>query len=112
MKTENNTEQLKAGGRCAPVPGSADSNSPRFYWKQCYETGHGQYHWALCDTQTDARGEPHRVTCGHMVLLADYPKGIDGRPVGEQEIPALITRLLTEHFERLSAKSNDQVQPR
>ena len=100
----NNTTpqgQPEAPSGLAVPTGSA----PRFFWKQCYELDDGEIHWALCDTESEPKGQ---CSCCYMVLLADYPKAIDGKPVGEQYMPALIARLLTEHF----AQPNDAGQPR
>ena len=77
------------------VPPLATGSAPRFFWKQCYEIDEEEVHWALCDTESEKDG---KCSCAYMVLLADYPNAIDGKPVGEQDMPALIARLLTEHY--------------
>jgi hypothetical protein len=76
----------------------------RFFWEQNYEIGDG-VHWALNDTESRKEG---KVSCCYMVLFADYPTAMDGKPVGEQFMPALIVRLLNEHY----AKQNAAHQPR
>ncbi len=78
-------------------------NEPRkFRWEQCYEMCDGEIHWALKDTATDADsaadGCGGRVTCAYMVLLQSCPHGLDGRPLDQQVMPALIVELLNKHF--------------
>jgi hypothetical protein len=70
------------------------------------------WHWALCDTDSQKEG---KVTCAYMVLLADYPNGVDGRPVGEQFMPKRIVdalntlpRLESENRALLAAHSADK----
>ncbi len=91
-------EQGAHQARCSVAEGSAPL---RFFWEQNYEIGDG-VHWALNDTESRKEG---KVSCCYMVLFADYPTAIDGKPVGEQFMPALIARLLTEHY----AKQNTEV---
>ena len=66
----------------------------RYYWKQCYGMDEGVFHWALCDDESAKEG---KVSCAYMVLLADYPNGVDGKPVGQQFIPAKIIDALNSH---------------
>ena len=66
----------------------------RFFWMQNYEIGDG-FHWALNDTESQKEG---KISCCYMVLFADYKNAADGRTVGEQDMPALIVRLLNEHY--------------
>lgn len=71
----------------------------RYYWKQCYGMADGVYHWALCDDESQKEG---KVSCAYMVLLADNPNGIDGKPVGEQFMPARIIDALNTHASHLA----------
>lgn len=54
-----------------------------------------EVHWALRDTESTKEG---KVTCAYMVLLSNYPTALDGKPVSEQFMPALIVELLNAHF--------------
>lgn len=93
MNTTQQTQEQKDGRD--PALREATGSAPRFFWKQCYEIDEEEVHWALCDTESEKAG---KCSCAYMVLLADYPNAIDGKPVGEQDMPALIARLLTEHY--------------
>ena len=79
-----------------------------FRWEQCYEV-EGEMHWALRDSATDAEvaaeGGFDRVSSAHMVLLHSCHKCLDGRPLPEQELPALIVHLLNEHFAKGGTES-------
>lgn len=48
-------------------------------------------HWALNDTHSTREG---KVSCCYMVLFADYPTCIDGKPLSEQSMPKRIVDLL------------------
>lgn len=102
MNTTQQTQEQKDGRD--PALREATGSAPRFFWKQCYELDDGEIHWALCDTESAPKGQ---CSCCYMVLLADYPTAIDGKPVGEQYMPALIARLLTEHFAKQNTKTTD-----
>jgi hypothetical protein len=97
------------------VDPAAICSPPVFRWEQCYEMGGGSVHWALCDSATDAdserEGTGHRVSCGYMVLLADYPQCMDGRLLSEQHLPALIVRLLNEHYARKANAEHSNSHP-
>ena len=85
-------------------------NNPRtFRWEQCYEMVDGEIHWALKDTATDADSADGcgRVTCGYMVLLESCSHGLDGRPLDQQFMPALIVELLNKHFETESIENKE-----
>lgn len=92
---------LAAGLPIAPVPESNGAavarDEPTYFWKQCYGMDENVWHWALCDTESEKYG---KVSCAYMVLLADYPNGMDGKPVGEQFMPARIIEALNA-FEAL-----------
>lgn len=109
MKTEIEETALPPDNRAAECRPPAHGSPPVFRWEQCYEMG--GIHWALCDTATDEEcereGGPHRVSCAYMVLAADYDRCMDGRTINEQFLPALIVRLLNEHYAR---EANDQTQ--
>lgn len=102
--SDNSISPDSAQRRAQPGVAAVSTGSAplRFFWKQCYEIDDGEIHWALCDTESEQNG---MCSCCYMVLLADYPNAIDGKPVGEQHMPALIARLLTEHF----AQQNKQI---
>jgi hypothetical protein len=60
-----------------------------FWWEQCYELD--GVNWAICDATNKAE---RRVTCGYMVLHADYDKCCDGRPLSEQDLPKAVIESL------------------
>ena len=76
------------------------SSAPTYSWEQCYEIG-DDLHWALVDDEHDKTGQ---VACAYMVLHASYPNACDGKPVCEQFLPALIVKLLNEHFASQNSK--------
>jgi hypothetical protein len=91
-----------AGVSCAAASGSP----PVYRWDQCWQDNEGAWHWALCDTVTD-QCIPKRVSCGYMVLHHTLPLGWDDRPIPEQSLPALIVRLLNDHYAK-AANVKDQ----
>ncbi len=68
---------------------------PRYFWHQNYEVGDSM-HWALNDTHSTQEG---KVSCCYMVLLADYPTCMDGKPLSEQDMPKRIVELLNSQSE-------------
>lgn len=71
---------------------AAQGNVPHYYWAPKYQIG-DDVHWALCDTESDKEG---KVSCAYMVLRANYQNGIDGKPVGKQDMLVRIAELLNE----------------
>jgi len=84
----------------ASLAGAPGSAPPRFYWKQCYELGES-VHWALCDTQTDGQGLPHRVSCLELILWDHWSSKLP-----DALIPKLIVELLNAHYSQ-----NEKGQP-
>ena len=95
MKRAKKSSKAAAVGRSGRTGCSAPI---RFYWKQCYEIG-DDVHWALCDTDTDIRSHGC-VSSFYTILEAKSKLGVDGRPVEQQEILALIAKLLTDHYSK------------
>lgn len=71
----------------------------RYYWAQCYELDDGK-HWALCDDVSD---QGNRISDLYLVLEANYPTSMYGRPISEEPMLARIVRLLNEDEQRKAA---------
>jgi hypothetical protein len=95
--------------KCNESVTPAQGAAPTYSWKQIYGMGDGVFHWALCDNESERDG---KVSCAYMVLLADYPTGMDGKPVGEQFMPKKITEALNSRdglmaaLERIAGQSD------
>ena len=76
----------------------------RFRWELCYELEDGK-HWALCDTDTDARfaGRGRHVSSADLVLVKTSPNKIDGQRFGTSGLPKLIVDLLNAHAAVMAA---------
>lgn len=81
------------------TPQEGASKTPHYFWKQCYEIG-DSVHWALCDSVSEKEG---KVSDCYMVLFADYPTAMDGRPVGKQDMLQRIADLLNGHAAHAAA---------
>ena len=78
---------------------------PRYFWQQNYEIGDESMHWALNDTHSTQEG---KVSCCYMVLFANYPTCMDGKPLSEQPMPKRIIDLLNSEHEMQASHASDQ----